>query len=54
MILAVPPEEAVRLLNDQPLDVPLTRIGTFFKEPGLWIDEPTGQRRPLPPRGYEH
>ena len=40
MILAVPPEEAARLLRDQPLDVPLTRIGTFTAEPGLWIEDP--------------
>lgn len=54
LILAVPPEEAGRLLREQPLDVPLTRIGTFTAEPGLWIEESGGQRRPLPPRGYEH
>ncbi len=54
LILAVPPEEAIRLLGDQPLDVPLTRIGTFTPEPGLWIEGPEGRRQPLPPRGYEH
>lgn len=54
LILAVPPEEAGRMLRDQPLDVPLTRIGTFTAELGLWIEESGGRRRPLPPRGYEH
>jgi thiamine-monophosphate kinase len=54
LILAVPPEEAARLLRDQPLDVPLTRIGTFTVDPGLWVEESAGRRRPLLPRGYEH
>jgi len=54
LILAVPPQEAARLLDDQPLDVPLTRIGTFTAERGLWIEEPGGRRHTLAPRGYEH
>ncbi|NLF70626.1 MAG: thiamine-phosphate kinase [Candidatus Anammoximicrobium sp.] len=54
LILAAPPEEAARLLRDQPLDVPLTRIGTFTAERGLRIKTPDGRCEPLPPRGYEH
>lgn len=54
LILAVPPEEADRLLAEQPLDVPLTRIGTFTAESGLWMEDAAGRRQPLPPRGYEH
>jgi thiamine-monophosphate kinase len=54
LILAVPPDEAQRLLADQPLDVPLTRIGTFIEEPGLWTASDDGSRQPLQPQGYEH
>jgi thiamine-monophosphate kinase len=54
LILAVPPAEAARLLVDQPLDIPLTRIGTCIAEPGLWSLGPHDQRQPLVPRGYRH
>ena len=38
LLLAVPPEDAARLLRDQPLaGVPLTQIGTITAEPGLRI-----------------
>ena len=53
LILAVSEAEADRLLTDQPIDVPLTRIGRFVAEPGLWQEDAAG-RRTLEPRGYEH
>jgi len=54
LILAVPPDEAQRLLADQPLETPLTRIGTFIEEPGLWTASEDSGWQPLRPRGYEH
>lgn len=54
LILAVPADEAQRLLDDQPLDVTLTRIGQFIDEPGLWSIEADGNRKPLKPQGYQH
>jgi thiamine-monophosphate kinase len=54
LVLAVPPGEAERMLADQPLGVPLTAIGRFTGEPGLWQQDARGERRPLVPRGYEH
>ena len=54
LILAVPPEEAHRLVAEQLLAVPLTDVGYFVAEPGLWQADARGQRRPLRPRGYEH
>jgi len=54
LILAVPPEEANRLLRDQPLRTPITRIGNFVEEPGLWASSPDGGRKRLEPRGYQH
>lgn len=54
LILAVRPDEAQRMLADQPLGVPLTAIGHFVAEPGLWQLDPEGRRTPLAPRGYQH
>ena len=54
LALAVPPEEAERMLAEQPLGVPLTSIGQFVAEPGLWQEDARGQRRPLARRGYQH
>jgi len=51
LLLAVPPDEALHILKDQPLDVLITDIGEFIAEPGLWQREPKGPHRPLvPPR----
>ena len=54
LILAVPPVIAERLLAAQPLAVPITRIGSFVIEHGLWQRTPDGSLQPLTPRGYEH
>lgn len=54
LLLAAPEDEARRLVAAQPLDVPITDIGEFTSEPGLWLLEPDGTRRPLQPCGWEH
>jgi thiamine-monophosphate kinase len=54
LILAVPPEEAQRMLAEQPLSIPLTRIGQFIAEPGLWRADDRGAPVALTPRGYQH
>ena len=54
LILIVPPDEAPRLLSDQPLPVPLTQIGHIIPQPGLWERQADGSRTPLQPRGYRH
>ncbi len=54
LILAVPPEEAQRMLAEQPLQVPLTVIGQFISEPGLWQADAQGGQRKLAPRGWQH
>ncbi len=53
LILAVPPEDAERLVGQQPLGVPVTDIGRFVERPGLWQRGPGGVT-PLRARGYEH
>lgn len=54
LILAVPPQEAGRMLAEQPLGVRLSDIGQFVADPGLWLQEAAGTPRPLTPRGWEH
>jgi thiamine-monophosphate kinase len=54
LILAVPPDEAERILVEQPLAVPLTEIGEFIREPGLWQTDASGRISPLVPKGYQH
>ncbi|HTU26588.1 MAG TPA: thiamine-phosphate kinase [Pirellulales bacterium] len=53
LLLAVPPGDAERIVREQPVGVPITDIGEFVAEPGLWQPTPSG-RAPLAPRGYEH
>jgi thiamine-monophosphate kinase len=54
LLLAVPPNDAQRLLTDQPLDIPVTRIGEFIETPGLWRLLSSGERQELVPRGFQH
>lgn len=54
LILAVPFDEARRMLAEQPAGVQLTDIGQFVAEPGLWLVDPDRGRRPLVPRGWQH
>jgi thiamine-monophosphate kinase len=54
LILAAPPDDAARMLAEQPLGVPLTSIGRFVAEPGLWQTDRRHGRRKLVPRGWEH
>ena len=58
LILAVPPNEAKRLCEQQPLmqtfGVPLTDIGEFVSEPGQWLRNEQGQLTPITPQGFVH
>jgi thiamine-monophosphate kinase len=54
LILAVPADVAAALLSKQPLATPLTKIGEFVAEPGLFARDKAGKKEPLVPRGYEH
>jgi thiamine-monophosphate kinase len=54
LLLAVPPDAARRMFAEQRLDVPLTVIGQFVSEPGLWQIDAGGDVRPLVPRGWIH
>jgi thiamine-monophosphate kinase len=54
LALAVPRDEALRLLRDQPLEVPLTHIGRFLPKLGLYAIDHDGQEHVLAPKGWEH
>ena len=45
LILAVPPARGRRMLAEQPVGVPLTEIGQFVAEPGLWLEDAGGTPR---------
>jgi thiamine-monophosphate kinase len=47
-------QEASRLLSDQPLRVPVTRIGSVVAQSGQWQIDAGGQQSPLPAEGYLH
>lgn len=54
LILAAAPEVAQKLLAAQPLAVPISRIGRFVPQTGLWQQAADGSLQPLAPRGYQH
>lgn len=54
LLLAVPPSVAQEIVDAQPLDVSVTRVGEVVEQPGLWQVSDAGQREPLVPRGFEH
>jgi len=54
LILAMPFDEAERLVKNPPCECPITVIGRFVSEKGLWVKGPDGIRQPRPPRGFEH
>jgi thiamine-monophosphate kinase len=55
LLIAAPHSEAGRILRDQPLDVPVTRIGRFVETPGLWQTTDGGVTlAPLAPSGFQH
>jgi thiamine-monophosphate kinase len=54
LLFAASPDEARRLLRDQPLETPISAIGEFVAEPGLWQADSAGDRKPLPPHGWVH
>ncbi|HBO44557.1 MAG TPA: thiamine-monophosphate kinase [Planctomycetaceae bacterium] len=54
LLLAAPPDVAERIIAEQPLEVPISHIGHFTAEPGLWQTDKAAGRRELVPRGWQH
>lgn len=53
LAFTVSPEDGKRLLETQPLGVPVSWVGVCTAESGLNL-ETAGRREPLPPIGYTH
>ncbi len=55
LILTLPADELPAMLADPALaNIPLTCIGRFVSQPGLWTEDSVGTRQPIMPRGWEH
>jgi thiamine-monophosphate kinase len=54
LLVAVAPGVAQQIVQDQPLDVPITDVGEFVDDAGLWQRDTSGEVTPLEPRGYVH
>ena len=54
LILAAAPDEAGRMVADPATSVPITEVGCFVAEPGLWREDEQGNLVPLAVRGFEH
>ncbi len=54
LLLAVPPEEARRIVADQAVGVKVTDIGEFVAENGFWSCTAGEAKSPLVPKGYQH
>jgi thiamine-monophosphate kinase len=54
LLLAVSTDTARQILNDQPLGIPITRIGELIPDRGMWEHTPDGHRRLHEPTGYQH
>jgi thiamine-monophosphate kinase len=54
LLFTVPPEDARRLCQAQPLRVNVAEIGRIVEGAGLTLVGRDGRREPLPPLGWEH
>jgi len=52
LLFAVSPEDGAKLLQEPPF-AGLSKIGECVSS-GLWLEDSTGQRQPLTPRGWVH
>ena len=54
LLFTAPPSEAEKILNRQPIDVPITRIGRITAEPGMVGIDANGNETFLDPLGFVH
>ena len=54
LLFTLPPEEAERLIHDQPLGVRVSRIGAIVADKALTLLHPDARREPIEPAGWEH
>jgi thiamine-monophosphate kinase len=54
LLLAAAPDVVDQILRDQPLNVPISRIGQCIADRGLWQVDEAQQVKPLASTGYQH
>ena len=54
LLFTLSAEQAAELVGNQPLDVPIARVGTILADEALIIVDGSGSRRPLEAHGWEH
>ena len=54
LLFSVTPEDGQRLIDDNPLDIPLTKIGTLTTASECVLTQSDGQTLPLPRLGWSH
>lgn len=54
LLLTLSPEEAQRMVTDQPLEIPITIVGEVTRGGGLHQRDGQGEVTPLPAEGYLH
>ena len=54
LLFTADPAEAARILQDQPLAIPITLIGQMTSEKEAQLMAPDGQTHSLKPQGWEH
>lgn len=53
LLLAVPADVASEIVRQQPLEVPITRIGEMIEPAGLWLETDDGPASVVP-EGFQH
>ena len=54
LLFALPEDQAASLVDKQPLDVPVSRIGRMVEGNGLYLIRAGGAREELKPEGWQH
>jgi thiamine-monophosphate kinase len=54
LLFALEPRAAEKLLSAQPLEVPVSRIGSFTEKTEIVLVDTAGQAKPLAPGGWQH
>ncbi len=53
LLFTLAADQARGLVADQPLDVPVSHLGSITSDPGMFL-ESNGSRTPIAPRGFDH
>lgn len=54
LLLTVPPDDAARILSDNPLSHSIVQVGTIMAGEGVWYRDASGQRHRMSAEGYRH